>query len=122
MHDLGVVLMDGEAEVTDKATADGLRGLPAEYGVRTGGGRAGQGTAPGLTTKGMVAPESSLQDHRARRNGGWHWGVNPVRRSGEFSPCWDGRHAISAPWPSCCSRSPCAYGRRTTLNEPLTGC
>ncbi|SDL01181.1 hypothetical protein SAMN04488074_108242 [Lentzea albidocapillata subsp. violacea] len=39
VHDLGVTFVDGEAEVTDKATADLLRGLPAELGVRAVGGR-----------------------------------------------------------------------------------
>ncbi|KJK50425.1 hypothetical protein UK23_10510 [Lentzea aerocolonigenes] len=39
VHDLGVTFIDGEAEVTDKATADALRGLPAELGVRAVGGR-----------------------------------------------------------------------------------
>ncbi|PWK83193.1 hypothetical protein C8D88_11178 [Lentzea atacamensis] len=39
VHDLGVTFRDGEAEVTDKATADALRGLPAELGVRAVGGR-----------------------------------------------------------------------------------
>ncbi|MFC0434564.1 hypothetical protein [Kutzneria buriramensis] len=39
VHDLGVVFVDGEAEVTDKATIEALRGLPAELGVRAVGGR-----------------------------------------------------------------------------------
>ncbi len=39
VHDLGVTFVDGEAEVSDKATADALRGLPAELGVRAIGGR-----------------------------------------------------------------------------------
>ena len=39
VHDLGVTFVDGEAEVSDKATADALRGLPAELGVRAVGGR-----------------------------------------------------------------------------------
>lgn len=39
VHDLGVTFVDCEAEVTDKATADALRGLPAELGVRAAGGR-----------------------------------------------------------------------------------
>ncbi|GAA2658047.1 MULTISPECIES: hypothetical protein [Actinosynnema] len=39
VHDLGVSFVDGEAEVTDKATAEALRGLPAELGVRAAGGR-----------------------------------------------------------------------------------
>ncbi|MCP2248182.1 hypothetical protein [Lentzea aerocolonigenes] len=39
VHDLGVTFVDGEAEVPDKATADALRGLPAEFGVRAVGGR-----------------------------------------------------------------------------------
>jgi hypothetical protein len=39
VHDLGVTFRDGEAEVSDKATADALRGLPTELGVRAVGGR-----------------------------------------------------------------------------------
>ena len=39
VHDLGVTFVDGEAEVSDKATADALRGLPAELDVRAVGGR-----------------------------------------------------------------------------------
>ncbi|GHH59671.1 hypothetical protein [Lentzea cavernae] len=39
VHDLDVTFHDGEAEITDKATADALRGLPAELGVRAVGGR-----------------------------------------------------------------------------------
>ena len=39
VHDLGVTFVDGEAEVADKATADALRGLPADLGVRAVGGR-----------------------------------------------------------------------------------
>ncbi|MDX8054807.1 hypothetical protein SK571_36020 [Lentzea sp. BCCO 10_0798] len=39
VHDLGVTFVDGEAEVSDKATADALRGLPPELGVRAVGGR-----------------------------------------------------------------------------------
>ncbi|WP_328611776.1 hypothetical protein OG943_22540 [Amycolatopsis sp. NBC_00345] len=39
VHDLGVTFADGEAEVTDKATADALKQLPAELGVRAAGGR-----------------------------------------------------------------------------------
>ncbi|NUT47330.1 MAG: hypothetical protein HOV94_08460 [Saccharothrix sp.] len=39
IHDLGVTFTDGEAEVTDKATIETLRGLPAELGVRATGGR-----------------------------------------------------------------------------------
>ncbi len=39
VHDLGVTFVDGEAEVTDKATIEALRGLPSELGVRAVGGR-----------------------------------------------------------------------------------
>jgi hypothetical protein len=39
VHDLGVVFVDGEAEVTDKAAIEALRGLPTELGVRAVGGR-----------------------------------------------------------------------------------
>ncbi|TQM83235.1 hypothetical protein FHX81_5653 [Saccharothrix saharensis] len=39
IHDLGVTFTDGEAEVTDKAVIEALRGLPAELGVRAAGGR-----------------------------------------------------------------------------------
>lgn len=39
VHDLGVTFVDGEAEVSDKASADALRGLAAELGVRAAGGR-----------------------------------------------------------------------------------
>jgi hypothetical protein len=39
VHDLGVTFVDGEAEVTDKATIEALRGLPSELGVRAAGGR-----------------------------------------------------------------------------------
>ncbi|ANZ35949.1 hypothetical protein BBK82_07500 [Lentzea guizhouensis] len=39
VHDLGVTFVDGEAEVSDKATADALRALPADLGVRAVGGR-----------------------------------------------------------------------------------
>jgi len=39
VHDLGVTFVDGEAEVTDKATADALKKLPPEVGVRAAGGR-----------------------------------------------------------------------------------
>ncbi|SES49083.1 hypothetical protein [Actinokineospora terrae] len=39
VHDLGVVFHDGETEVTDKATIEALRGLPADVGVRAAGGR-----------------------------------------------------------------------------------
>jgi hypothetical protein len=38
VHDFGVMFLDGEAEVSDKATA-ALRGLPAELGIRPVGGR-----------------------------------------------------------------------------------
>ncbi|MFE9747562.1 hypothetical protein ACFYOT_21885 [Saccharothrix saharensis] len=37
--DLGVIFVDGEAEVTDKAVIEALRGLPADLGVRAAGGR-----------------------------------------------------------------------------------
>ncbi len=47
VHDLGVTFVDGEAEVTDKATADALRGLPAELGVRAVGGRPSKDTVSG---------------------------------------------------------------------------
>lgn len=39
MADLGVTFVDGEAEVTDKAVIEALRGLPTELGVRAAGGR-----------------------------------------------------------------------------------
>jgi hypothetical protein len=39
VHDLGVVFVDGEAEVTDKAVIEALRALPADVGVRAAGGR-----------------------------------------------------------------------------------
>jgi hypothetical protein len=39
VHDLGVTFVDGEAEVTDKATADALKLLHPEIGVRAAGGR-----------------------------------------------------------------------------------
>lgn len=39
VHDLGVIFVDGEAEVTDKSTMDALRAMPAELGVRAAGGR-----------------------------------------------------------------------------------
>ena len=39
VHDLGVTFVDGEAEVSDKPTADALRALPGELGVRAIGGR-----------------------------------------------------------------------------------
>jgi hypothetical protein len=39
VHDLGVTFVDGEAEVTDKARIEALRGLPSELGVRAAGGR-----------------------------------------------------------------------------------
>jgi hypothetical protein len=39
VYDLGVVFVDGEAEVTDKATIEALRALPSELGVRAVGGR-----------------------------------------------------------------------------------
>lgn len=39
VHDLGVTFVNGEAEIADKATADALRALPAELGVRAAGGR-----------------------------------------------------------------------------------
>jgi hypothetical protein len=38
VHDLGVTFVDGEAEVTDKATADALKALPPEFGLRAAGG------------------------------------------------------------------------------------
>ncbi|TWP47429.1 hypothetical protein FKR81_32470 [Lentzea tibetensis] len=45
VHDLGVTFIDGETEVVDKATAEALRGLPAELGVRAAGGRPPKDTA-----------------------------------------------------------------------------
>ncbi|MEV4312998.1 hypothetical protein [Actinocrispum sp. NPDC049592] len=39
VHDLEVTFVDGEAEVTDKATIEALRGLPPDVGVRAAGGR-----------------------------------------------------------------------------------
>ncbi|MEV6448455.1 hypothetical protein [Amycolatopsis sp. NPDC051716] len=39
VHDLCVTFVDGEAEVTDKATSDALKALPPEIGVRAAGGR-----------------------------------------------------------------------------------
>lgn len=39
VHDLGVTFVDGEAEISDKATADALKELPSELGVRAAGGR-----------------------------------------------------------------------------------
>lgn len=39
VHDLGVTFVDGEVDVSDKATADALRQLPTELGVRAAGGR-----------------------------------------------------------------------------------
>ncbi|GAB3873788.1 hypothetical protein GCM10029964_014640 [Kibdelosporangium lantanae] len=39
VHDLDVTFVDGEAEVTDKATIEALRGLPTDMGVRAAGGR-----------------------------------------------------------------------------------
>ncbi|MER6665723.1 hypothetical protein ABT256_14365 [Amycolatopsis japonica] len=39
VHDLGVTFVDGEAEISDKATADALKQLPTEIGVRSAGGR-----------------------------------------------------------------------------------
>lgn len=39
VHDLDVTFIDGEADVSDKATADALKALPAELGVRATGGR-----------------------------------------------------------------------------------
>jgi hypothetical protein len=39
VHDLGVTFVDGEAEVTDKASIEALRGLPSVLGVRAAGGR-----------------------------------------------------------------------------------
>ncbi len=39
VHDLGVVFLDGEADVSDKPTIDALRALPADLGVRAAGGR-----------------------------------------------------------------------------------
>jgi len=44
VHDLGVVFVDGEAEVTDKATIEALRGLPSGLGVRAVGGRPAKET------------------------------------------------------------------------------
>jgi hypothetical protein len=46
VHDLGVVFVDGETEVTDKATIEALRGLPAELGVRAVGGRPAAAARP----------------------------------------------------------------------------
>lgn len=39
VHDLDITFVDGEVDVTDKATIDSLRGLPADLGVRASGGR-----------------------------------------------------------------------------------
>jgi hypothetical protein len=39
VHDLAVTFVDGETEVTDKATIEALRALPTELGVRAVGGR-----------------------------------------------------------------------------------
>ena len=46
VHDLNVVFVDGEAEVTDKTTIEALRGLPAELGVRAVGGRPSTSPRP----------------------------------------------------------------------------
>lgn len=46
VHDLGVTFVDGEADTTDKAVIDGLRGLPADLGVRASGGRPPKDTPP----------------------------------------------------------------------------
>ncbi|ACU37164.1 hypothetical protein [Actinosynnema mirum] len=46
IHDLGVTFVDGEAEVIDKTTAEALRGLPSELGVRAAGGRPPKDVAP----------------------------------------------------------------------------
>jgi hypothetical protein len=46
VHDLGVTFVDGEAEVSDKVTADALRALPAELGVRAVGGRPAKDPTP----------------------------------------------------------------------------
>jgi hypothetical protein len=46
VHDLNVVFVDGEAEVTDKASIEALRGLPSELGVRAVGGRPTTGARP----------------------------------------------------------------------------
>lgn len=39
VHDLDITFVDGEAETSDKATIDALRGLPPEMGVRMASGR-----------------------------------------------------------------------------------
>lgn len=39
VHDLDVTFVDGEVDVRDKATADALKLLPPETGVRAAGGR-----------------------------------------------------------------------------------
>ncbi|GGN29027.1 hypothetical protein GCM10011609_85770 [Lentzea pudingi] len=44
VHDLGVTFRDGEAEVSDKATVEALRALPAELGVRTASARPRKST------------------------------------------------------------------------------
>jgi hypothetical protein len=50
VHDIGVTFVDGEAEVTDKATADALRALPADFGVRAVGGRPARDAAQASAT------------------------------------------------------------------------
>lgn len=49
VHDLGVTFVDGEAEVSDKAAVDTLKGLPSELGVRSVGGRPAKGTTNTVT-------------------------------------------------------------------------
>jgi hypothetical protein len=39
VHDLNVTFVDGEADVTDKATIEALKTLPPEMDVRAAGGR-----------------------------------------------------------------------------------
>jgi len=50
VHDLGVTFIDGEAEVADKATADALKKLPPEVGVRAAGGRPAKEVSADVAT------------------------------------------------------------------------
>lgn len=44
VHDLGVRFINGEAEITDRTTIEALRGLAADLGVRSVGGRPPKGS------------------------------------------------------------------------------
>lgn len=71
VHDLDVTLVDSEAEVTDKAVIDASRGLSAEPGVRTSGGRPPKREAPPpdvVTMINGIAAEHVVQRLVPRRN------------------------------------------------------